>query len=556
VSLRFNGVPNFKLQPMKTFLTMILLLIFAQANSQTPDWVWCEVAQSAGGGAGEGTSVAVDDADNVYIGGWYAGSITFGATTLTNTLGAFIGKYDSNGNVQWADGSLGNQAQGNDICIDKDNNVYMVGQFEAGVMFGSQIIFSAGQNDVYIVKYDGMGNALWARSAGGANFDDAYGVACDLSGNVYVTGQYQSPTFVAENDSLINPGLSGIFLVKYDSSGNVLWARSSTDGGTFGYGVATDALGNVFITGIFSSDSISFGSQTIHRSGSFDLFLAKYDSSGNALWVKGAVGTNEDWAFKVATDASNNVYLTGRYKSSPVIFDSDTLANTGDFDGFLVKYNPSGNVIWVKSITDTLAQSVRNLTVDNSNRVYVTGGFTSPSVTFDSITIAQPMGSTDPMFIAGYDSSGNLLFAKGVASGGDDWCGVAVSKSYSCIYVGGDFVPTILLLGNDTIVVNGGQENAFLGKLCYPQIGENILEAIKENEFVLYPNPFEDKLNISVKENGQAEIILYDILSRRLSQKKFTNSTTLNTEQLAKGIYIYEVRNKNGVIQNGKIVKE
>ena len=75
-------------------------------------------------------------------------------------------------------------------------------------------------------------------------------------------------------------------------------------------------------------------------------------------------------------------------------------------------------------------------------------------------------------------------------------------------------------------------------------------------ECILFPNPFNDNLNISVKENEQTEIILYDIFSRKLLQQTFTNSTTLNTEQLANGIYIYELRNRNGTIRNGKVIKQ
>ncbi|HKR04949.1 MAG TPA: T9SS type A sorting domain-containing protein [Bacteroidia bacterium] len=72
----------------------------------------------------------------------------------------------------------------------------------------------------------------------------------------------------------------------------------------------------------------------------------------------------------------------------------------------------------------------------------------------------------------------------------------------------------------------------------------------------IFPNPFDDKLNIEGKENGQSEIILYDVLSGKHLQKKFSNAVSLRTEHLAKGIYFYEVRNKNGVLKKGKVVKD
>ena len=77
-----------------------------------------------------------------------------------------------------------------------------------------------------------------------------------------------------------------------------------------------------------------------------------------------------------------------------------------------------------------------------------------------------------------------------------------------------------------------------------------------ESKLNIFPNPFTSELSFTVSTNEKSEINLYDILSKKLLQKKFTNSTTINTEQLANGVYIYEVRNKNGVVQNGKVVKQ
>jgi hypothetical protein len=95
----------------------------------------------------------------------------------------------------------------------------------------------------------------------------------------------------------------------------------------------------------------------------------------------------------------------------------------------------------------------------------------------------------------------------------------------------------------------------------YPLLPSYCITSVTEqsnhlSEISFAPNPFGEKLNVRANDNTESKIILYDILSRKLLQQTFTNSTTLNTEQLAKGIYIYEVRNKNGVIKKGKVVRE
>ena len=85
----------------------------------------------------------------------------------------------------------------------------------------------------------------------------------------------------------------------------------------------------------------------------------------------------------------------------------------------------------------------------------------------------------------------------------------------------------------------------------------NSINEINKFYFVkVYPNPFTDRIEIVNENNELTEVILYDLTSRNILQKKFSNSVSINTEQLAKGIYMYEVRNKNGVKRNGKVVKE
>jgi Secretion system C-terminal sorting domain len=91
---------------------------------------------------------------------------------------------------------------------------------------------------------------------------------------------------------------------------------------------------------------------------------------------------------------------------------------------------------------------------------------------------------------------------------------------------------------------------------CEVSLPTDILSESENKELLLFPNPCENNINVTAKENEPTEIILYDLSSRKLLQQTFTNSTTINTEQLAKGMYLYTVRNRNGIIKNGKVIKE
>lgn len=117
-------------------------------------------------------------------------------------------------------------------------------------------------------------------------------------------------------------------------------------------------------------------------------------------------------------------------------------------------------------------------------------------------------------------------------------------------------------LNNEVWIFGGsddGNSNSYnsmwrykIDRSCFPT---GISASSNDDEISFYPNPFCDNLNIEVKINRQTEIILYDISARKLLKQEFINSVSLNTKELAKGIYIYEVRNKNGVYKKGKVVK-
>ena len=566
--------------PMKKqilLLALFILLGFSKANCQTqaPDWVWAKSAQFDSAGGGEGLRVATDIANNVYITGYYSASIIFGSfilmTTASNSF--YLAKYDAAGNVKWAksatNSSLGS-SRGFSVWKDIFDNVFAVGYFQDTVSFGSDTLVSNGSADIFIVKYDTSGNVLWAKNAGGTSDDIGYGVSGDRVGNAYITGIFQSPIITFDSFTLNNAGGADIFIAKYDFSGNVLWAKSvGSTGDDEGYSIATDALANVYVTGFFDSPTITCGSYTLTNVGNHDVFLAKYDSSGNVMWATSAGGTDDDEGFYVATDPSGNAYITGYYASQYIIFDSYILNNTGGDNSFLVKYDSSGNVVWLKNIGGAGTEKGYCIAMDGSNKVCVTGGFTSALLSFDTITVQQPAVFNDPMFIAEYDSSGHALWVKALGSGGDDNSGVTSSPS-GCLYIGGDFETlNSFIIGNDSLHLSGG-EDVFVAKLCYSDSGQGISEISTTKEFILYPNPFEDEFTVAASPpgplkgemaansplGGGGEFILFDVFGQVLLRRSFINSATINTEQLARGMYFYEIRDKDGVGARGKAVKQ
>ena len=352
-------------------------------------------AVSAGGSDDDyGESVSTDSYGNIYITGMFrSSSVTFGSTILTNSGGydVYVTKYNSSGTVLWSVSAQGGGNEyGNSIAADASGNVYVTGQYESSpVIFGSFSLVNMGTRDMFLVKYNSAGVVVWANRAGGAQEDQGYGVAADNSGNVFLTGVFGSASITFGSTTLSNSGVTDLFLVKYNASGAVVWAKSA--GGTnteWTFGISVDLPGNAFITGYFQSPTIQFGSFTLINSGSSgsgakDIYIAKYDPAGTVLWAKNAKGTNDDSGRGISTDPFGNVYITGDFLSQKLIFGTDTLVNSGGYDTYVAKYDQNGSVAWAKNMIGAYSEDGFGISVDGAGNVYHTGRFQSSPLDFD-----------------------------------------------------------------------------------------------------------------------------------------------------------------------------
>ena len=168
----------------------------------------------------------------------------------------------------------------------------------------------------------------WTRQLGTSSYEWGYGVTTDSSDNLYVTGYTGGGL-----DGNTNLGKEDIILVKYNSSGTKQWTRQlGTTGNDYGQGVTTDTSDNIYVTGFTNGDLDGNTS-----SGYYDIFLVKYNSSGTKQWTKQLGTSSYDYGNDVTTDSSGNVYVTGWTNGG---LDGNT--SSGDYDIFLVKYDPSG----------------------------------------------------------------------------------------------------------------------------------------------------------------------------------------------------------------------
>ena len=430
-------------------------------------------AKSIGGtGSDYGRGIATDSSGNVYVIGKYSGSFTIGSTTLTSagSNDVFVAKYDTSGTAQWARSIGGTSSDtGRSIATDSAGNVYVTGIYYGSVTIGSTTLNSLYSYDTFVVKYDTSGTVQWAKSIGGTNSDYGYGIAADSAGNVYVTGIYSGTATFAPGTTLTSAGYNDAFVTKYDTSGTVQWAESI--GGTntdSGYGIATDSGGNVYVIGTYR-DSVTIGSTTLPNAGFYNnAFVAKYDTSGTAQWARSIGGTGSDTGYGIATDSAGNVYVTGKYAGS-VTIESITLNSAGYSDAFVAKYDTDGTFQWAESIggtnTETTGQAIAT---DSDGNVYVTGIYAG-SVTIGSTTFNSITGFRNDVFVAKYDTSGTVQWARSIGGADHDYgYGIATDINGN-VYVVGEYSGTTTFAPGTTLT-SAGSNDAFVVKYSPPSI--------------------------------------------------------------------------------------
>jgi len=448
-------------------------------------------------------AVATDQEGNVFAAGFmfdykdvHFGSVTIQASSMFNQ--AVIVKYDGNGSVLWARSPSAGDGYVIAVAADNNGNSFMLGQVSsASLTIGGTTLTNATypNSQYFIAKFDPAGNVLWLRSAGGATgylstsitlVLGTGGITTDAAGNVYVASNFKSATATIGSFILNNADATGssfdILVAKYDPSGNVVWATSA--GGAKddeAFGITVTPAGSVYIAGVFGSASLTFGSSVLTNTSSIQqAYIARFDASGNAVWGAGSGGSVGVDAVGVASDASNNVYLTGGFKDNTIMFNTRVITNItpGVSSLYLVKFKPTNSIDWLKTIYadgtghDTTAGVWGYSIAMSKCGVIWVSGVMHDTINIDGHLLAYPPGSPDPIFIAGYHVDGSYAGSVAVQSGGDDQSEIACDPSGN-IFLCSDYIPKYPFFAGNDILPADPNVSELMYVLKYPYINES-----------------------------------------------------------------------------------
>ncbi len=339
-----------------------------------------------GKGFDDADGVVIDRSGNVYISGTTSSTSGIATTGAYQTSGdstwdaAFLAKFSPTGNLLWAT-YFGDSDDVFGMTIDTSGNAFISGFTSSAYGIatkGAYQITGTANGDAFLAKFNPSGSLLWATYYGGNGGGYSNAVTTDISGNVYMTGATSSDSGVATSGAYqtTRNNSSDVFLAKFSASGSLIWGTYYE--GYWGNGIATDLHGNIYITGLVYSSSglaTSGAYQVTGDSINGSAFLAKFNPSGGLLWATYYGGTGSTFGEGIATDVYGNVYLSDYTASRTGIATAGAFltSNTGGYEAYLAKFNPSGNLAWGTYYGGNRAVYSQCVTVGDSDNIYISG---------------------------------------------------------------------------------------------------------------------------------------------------------------------------------------
>ncbi len=472
------------------------------------NFLWSDGSENAMAMPG---GIGADRNGNVYTFGWYdSSSITFGPYTLVNpgVSSYYLVKYSPGGNVLWAR-NVGHGTKhlvSGNMGTDGAGYIYVSGYFYSPTMTIDGITLTNTSSvvgdtaDVFVAKFDKLGNVIWAKNFGGKAGEIPYAMTVASSGNVYLTGFYGSDTMWVDGITLPDsPGvLNTPFFIKFDSAGNAIWAHSYNAGLEI-YALTTDAAENIYVTGLLKGDVV-LGSDSLDNRGVFNTYVAKYDDEGGVVWARCAGGTYIDQGWSIAADNCDNVWVSG------------------------------------------LAYGLQHLIV-------------SYTINFGSYTLIIPDSSWNPTFVAQYTTSGTYLSSLALPSG--NFHEYILANNRGSFYLAGSYRMEPMFFGPDTLAtpVLHVNEEIFIAKNRYDSTGcysMPLQSTVTERQFActIFPNPAINEFTIysDVKFLPGAHAELYDISGRVLGNYLLAGNNTIRLPEISVGVYLCKIISGDDVV--------
>ncbi|MDI1478385.1 SBBP repeat-containing protein [Polyangium sp. y55x31] len=344
--------------------------------------------------------IAVDSEGNILLVGYFRGTLDLGGGSLVSagSRDIFAAKLAPDGGHIWSKSFGGPNTQlGRGIAADDEGNVFIAGTIWGSADFGGGPLTSAGWEDMFVAKLDKDGKHLWSRTFGDQETQEAWDLATDSEGNVVVTG-YALGTVDFGDGPTVGTGMPDAILVKLSANGSTLWSHRFGDSGKqFGQSVAVDPGDHVIMSGEFQG-TVDFGDGLVVSAGAHDLFVVKFNPTGELEWYRRVGDASDQSSISVAADGAGAVLLTGSFEGG-IDFGDTLLVSAGLTDAFVAKLDPAGNALWSLRMGDEATQAGTGITADPEGNVFVAGKMWGTIALGNASVTTTGDGASD-MFVA------------------------------------------------------------------------------------------------------------------------------------------------------------
>jgi hypothetical protein len=431
-------------------------------------------------GTGSIAGLETDSAANLYSYGNLSGTGEIFGVTFQNYRGCFLSKQNSRGDLIWIEfiegGSAHSLTQGNSLVLNRDFNcLYFIGDIIDTLEIGNETLLPANASQ-FLAKFNSEGVFEWVNPIKG--FDSQCAVSTDNLGNVILSGGYMGDVTIADT-SFTGEKFRNAYIAKFDIDGLLKWAIQITSTNIIYLGItSTDKNNSIYFTGEFLPGVINFNGTVSNTEGASegDVLFVKLNPDGNLLWMKTFASGSGDrrydvWPTHLVTNPDGYSYMSGWYNDS-VYFDNFLLVKPivpkkYNYNFFITKINPSGNVVWINSIFEEKWDFDYNeMELDENGNCYMMARFRDTLMFGDDYTLPNK-GERD-LFIAKYYRNGDLAWVKSIeTTTGINWIqGIAVYDSMS-LYIGGYFVNQAYF---DPVTLTTSAQHGFIALLSQDRL--------------------------------------------------------------------------------------
>lgn len=317
--------------------------VFLAKYDPTGEFQW---VKHISGAAPDGPlRLGTDDSDNVILQGLFFTTLTIDRVAVTSNGGAdhvFVARLNASGGVSWiAYDTAPYISVGLGMGTGRGGGTAVTGFIKVGATFGDSELMVQGF-DFFLVYYDSKGNAHWAKQTGSSTVATGGEVAVDARGSVIATGNFVESFTLDGVELTADAGDS--FIAKYNAAGELQWLKSLGNNTAENiYGVATDRDGDIYVAGRSATGT-----------------LWRLDPDGNEIWEASAATADD-----IAVDLEKNILLSGSYRGTLTVGDSEVVSN-GLSDFFVARYDASGQGLWVTAGGGAREDRAQGLAVDQS----------------------------------------------------------------------------------------------------------------------------------------------------------------------------------------------